>query len=71
VIQLGVCSSKEQYIHRLGRTARAGKEGAGLSILTEFEKPWLETRVSLLPYQKLMISDSGLANKRSKENSRK
>ena len=30
VVQVGLPSSKEQYIHRLGRTARAGKTGEGL-----------------------------------------
>ena len=33
VAQVGQPSSKEQYIHRLGRTARAGKAGQGVLIL--------------------------------------
>ena len=36
-MQLGIPSSKEQYIHRLGRTGRAGKEGQGVLILTPDE----------------------------------
>lgn len=35
VIQVGLPSSREQYIHRLGRTGRAGKEGKGFLIVPE------------------------------------
>jgi ATP-dependent RNA helicase MSS116 len=41
VIQVGAPSNKEQYIHRLGRTARAGKEGKGVLLLGDFESPFL------------------------------
>lgn len=41
VLQLGLPSSLEQYIHRLGRTARAGKEGRGVLILADFEQFFL------------------------------
>ena len=34
-VQLGLPMEKAQYIHRLGRTARAGKSGKGLIILGE------------------------------------
>lgn len=37
VIQLGLPTSGEQYIHRLGRTGRAGKEGTGFIVLYPFE----------------------------------
>ncbi|KAB8291711.1 hypothetical protein EYC80_006509 [Monilinia laxa] len=37
VFQVGIPSDKESYIHRLGRTARAGKEGRGVFIITEAE----------------------------------
>ena len=37
VFQVGVPADKESYIHRLGRTARAGKEGRGTFIITEHE----------------------------------
>lgn len=36
--QVGLPSSREQYIHRLGRTARAGKQGHGIILLAPFEK---------------------------------
>ncbi|KAF9436653.1 hypothetical protein BGZ76_003337 [Entomortierella beljakovae] len=41
VIQVGIPSSKEQYIHRVGRTGRAGKTGEGVLMLTPMEKSFL------------------------------
>ena len=41
VIQIGVPSNREQYIHRLGRTGRAGKTGQGLLMLDPAEKFFL------------------------------
>ena len=38
VMQIGVPSTREQYIHRLGRTGRAGKNGQGLLMLDPAEK---------------------------------
>ncbi|CAD7933177.1 unnamed protein product [Amoebophrya sp. A25] len=37
VIQVGTPASKEQYTHRLGRTARAGESGEGILLLCDFE----------------------------------
>ena len=37
VIQCGL-TDREQYIHRLGRTARAGKEGSGTLLLYTYER---------------------------------
>jgi ATP-dependent RNA helicase MSS116, mitochondrial len=37
VLQIGL-TEKEQYIHRLGRTARAGKSGTGSLIIYNFEE---------------------------------
>ncbi|KEQ61564.1 DEAD-domain-containing protein [Aureobasidium melanogenum CBS 110374] len=37
VFQIGLPADKESYIHRLGRTARAGKEGRSVFIVTEPE----------------------------------
>ena len=51
VIQVGLPSSREQYVHRLGRTGRAGKTGQGLLILADYEKYILRTMTDL-PLQK-------------------
>jgi len=44
----------EQYVHRIGRTARAGREGIAVSFVAPDEKNWLRqierlTRISLTP----------------------
>ncbi|KAK3130530.1 hypothetical protein QOZ80_6BG0494720 [Eleusine coracana subsp. coracana] len=41
VVQLGVPSDREQYIHRLGRTGRKGNEGAGILLLAPWEEYFL------------------------------
>jgi ATP-dependent RNA helicase MSS116 len=41
VIQIGVPESRDHFIHRLGRTARAGKGGTGLLVLFPFEAIFL------------------------------
>ncbi|KAF9350597.1 hypothetical protein BGX34_001085 [Mortierella sp. NVP85] len=48
VIQVGIPSSKEQYIHRVGRTGRAGKTGEGILMLTPVEESFLN-QMSDLP----------------------
>ncbi|KAK9145116.1 hypothetical protein Sjap_005019 [Stephania japonica] len=42
VIQLGIPSDREHYIHRLGRTGREGKEGEGILILAPWEEHFLD-----------------------------
>jgi ATP-dependent RNA helicase MSS116 len=41
VIQIGIPESRDIFIHRLGRTARAGKDGTGLLVLFPFETKFL------------------------------
>ena len=41
VLQMGNPPDRAQYLHRLGRTARAGREGAGLLLLCDYESYWL------------------------------
>ena len=41
VLQFGMPDSREQYIHRLGRTGRAGAEGKGWLVLAPFERQFL------------------------------
>ncbi|KAK4782814.1 hypothetical protein SAY86_007188 [Trapa natans] len=43
VIQMGLPSGREQYIHRLGRTGRKGKEGQGILMLAPWEEFFLST----------------------------
>ncbi len=49
VVQLGMPSSREQYIHRLGRTGRGGASGKGWLLLGPFESLFLEelTKISI------------------------
>ena len=41
VIQIGIPESRNHFIHRLGRTARAGKDGTGLLVLFPFESQFM------------------------------
>lgn len=43
VVQLGVPTDREQYIHRLGRTGRRGNEGAGVLLLAPWEEYFLRS----------------------------
>ena len=47
VIQLGLPSSQDQYIHRVGRTARAGKDGRAVTILFDNESFFIKTNPTL------------------------
>uniref|UniRef100_A0AAV1T3A4 ATP-dependent RNA helicase n=1 Tax=Peronospora matthiolae TaxID=2874970 RepID=A0AAV1T3A4_9STRA len=50
VLQVGL-TDRDQYIHRLGRTARAGMKGKGVLVLAEFETSLLH-KLSDLPLTK-------------------
>jgi len=43
VVQYGSADSENTYIHRLGRTGRAGKDGRGLQVLLPFEEKVVTT----------------------------
>ncbi|KAF2830554.1 DEAD-domain-containing protein [Ophiobolus disseminans] len=49
VIQIGLPRERDSYIHRLGRTGRAGKEGEGWILLTPFERNEVRRRLRDLP----------------------
>ncbi|KAJ1724669.1 hypothetical protein LPJ53_001097 [Coemansia erecta] len=42
VLQVGIPSEKDAYVHRLGRTGRAGKTGEGVILLTPLELGFLK-----------------------------
>ncbi|CAN0196110.1 unnamed protein product, partial [Ectocarpus sp. 12 AP-2014] len=58
VIQVGLPSDTNQYVHRLGRTARAGKGGSGLLVLAEAEKGFIR-EVGDLPLEEDERMDPG------------
>ncbi|KAI0840912.1 DEAD-domain-containing protein [Hypoxylon sp. FL0890] len=49
VIQVGLPPDRDQYIHRVGRTGRAGAQGEGWLILAEDEIPEARKRLAGLP----------------------
>ena len=49
VIQVGLPRERESYIHRLGRTGRAGKEGQGWLFVTPFERDEVNRRLRNIP----------------------
>jgi ATP-dependent RNA helicase MSS116 len=52
VVQVGLPSSTEQYVHRVGRTARAGKDGRAVLVLFEKEAffPKINRTLPIQPY---------------------
>ncbi|KAJ7951291.1 putative Dead box ATP-dependent RNA helicase [Quillaja saponaria] len=54
VIQVGLPADREQYIHRLGRTGRKGKEGQGILLLAPWEEFFLSA-IKDLPVTKASI----------------
>lgn len=52
VIQVGLPRDRESYIHRLGRTGRAGKEGEGWLLVTPFDAQEVRRRLRGLPLQR-------------------
>jgi ATP-dependent RNA helicase MSS116, mitochondrial len=73
VLQVGIPLDKESYIHRLGRTARAGAEGRGIFIVTEeesFFSTWTLKEISFVPHAADLSSSGqvmGIAEKMEDE----
>ncbi|KAL4821773.1 P-loop containing nucleoside triphosphate hydrolase protein [Aspergillus spinulosporus] len=61
VVQVGLPSNAEQYVHRVGRTARAGNDGRAVILLTEPESFFLKANRHL-PIQPHPDASSILAN---------
>ena len=51
VIQVGLPPSPEQYIHRIGRTARGGKTGEGWLLLSKLEAGRIRRQLPGMPLQ--------------------
>ena len=49
VIQIGLPRDRESYIHRIGRTARAGKEGEGWLFVTPYDQHETPRRLRGIP----------------------
>lgn len=49
VIQVGIPTTSENYVHRLGRTGRAGKEGRGDLVLMNWEQKYLTGTLQEMP----------------------
>ncbi|XP_010473563.1 PREDICTED: probable DEAD-box ATP-dependent RNA helicase 48 isoform X1 [Camelina sativa] len=56
VIQVGIPSDREQYIHRLGRTGREGKGGEGLLLIAPWERYFLD-ELRDLPLERIPVPD--------------
>ncbi|KAJ4806051.1 DEAD-box ATP-dependent RNA helicase 48 [Rhynchospora pubera] len=56
VIQIGIPTDREQYIHRLGRTGRLSKSGKGILLLAPFEEYFLNN-IKDLPVEKVQVPD--------------
>ncbi|KAJ1032310.1 hypothetical protein NDA18_001797 [Ustilago nuda] len=57
VIQIGIPSNKDQYIHRIGRTGRAGAKGRSDIVLLNFERGFLHYQLDDLPITQLHVED--------------
>ncbi|CAI7599029.1 unnamed protein product [Penicillium glandicola] len=62
VIQVGVPRDRETYIHRLGRTARAGKEGEGWLFMHPAEQDVYRKRLGRLPLKVDTVLESANAD---------
>ena len=62
VIQMGMPKTREFYIHRLGRTGRAGKEGEGWLFTDKMEEYDLARRLKQLPLEQDTTLQSASAN---------
>ncbi|KAK2385071.1 DEA(D/H)-box RNA helicase family protein [Trifolium repens] len=56
VIQVGIPSDREQYIHRLGRTGQEGKEGKGILLIAPWEEYFIN-EIKDLPLEKSPLPD--------------
>ena len=67
VVQVGASQSRENYIHRLGRTGRAGKDGEGILVLPEMERDFIENDLEGLD----LVADKSLQQRLLSKNNKK
>ena len=61
VLQVGL-TDRSQYIHRLGRTARAGKEGKGGLLLADYEESYMvKKELADMPLELIPVPNSNKA----------
>jgi ATP-dependent RNA helicase RhlE len=60
VVNYDLPNEPESYVHRIGRTARAGADGAALSFCDESERPFLRT-IERLMQSRVAVSEHPLA----------
>ncbi|MCO5549639.1 hypothetical protein L7F22_003112 [Adiantum nelumboides] len=58
VINLGISGTADQYIHRIGRTGRAGAQGRANIILQGFEAGFLKASLRKLPIKVEQVEDT-------------
>lgn len=57
VIQVGVPTSRDIYIHRVGRTGRAGKDGRGDLVLLPWEVGFLSWQLNDIPLKPFTVGE--------------
>jgi ATP-dependent RNA helicase MSS116 len=57
VIQVGIPSSTEQYVHRVGRTGRAGTKGRGDMVLLPWEIGFVTWQLTEIPLKPLTVNE--------------
>lgn len=70
VVQVGLPINADAYIHRVGRTARAGKDGRAIILLTKAESYFIHNNrkfpITTYPGSEIILQDKAAASKVSK-----
>lgn len=71
IIQVGLPTNAEQYVHRVGRTARAGNEGRAIILLSEAESFFLRQNRNLPiephPQSSDILNDSAVCSEKMEQ----
>ena len=60
VVLVGLPASRQQYIHRVGRTGRGGKPGQAILLTHPYERAAADRLLDMLPIQKLQFCNGAL-----------